>query len=744
MAQSSYGTITINDITDRGIVSTENWYKVSNNTSETFPIGNTGWTKCPPGTIPVPTANQKYLWFYEITTYSDGSISTRGPVVQGTYGDKGDQGDDGLKGTMTPVYYLDTSNTSTPIAPDGPIQSTQIDTDDVSDAWTYAIPTWSPGSYYWICYRTDYEDGTYTYGSVLLDNKDTYNAMNAYNAQANATSAVSTANSKPNITYSTSPPTPSDSGKAGDMWIVRNDNSHASTPTSTNGDIIYMWKAIDSTTGDNEWVIHLTGTTTIMQGSIATEQLAANAVTAGKIAANAIKIGSANILRGTSQMKSGSGGWSSGQWYKSGTGTTEFNQTVSDSPVANIKGCKMTSSGTDQIGFAQASVPIRTGEDMVFSVWVKAPSGTVVRLQPWWHNGVSVGVDGFGYEEFDCTGSWQYISTRFTKRTTTTASAGYVYFRGTAANQVCYAVAPMMEYGNFPSSWAPSPDDAGIAGATIINGGNIITGTIDASKATITNINASNITTGTLGANHIKLYSMMEIYESATGSIGGYIGYREGAWKPTSSSPTIETPGISLSSTDGSKYIIVTSSGVRMSTVISGTEYSVYLADRVFHINSPYAMIGGVNSPRLICPQLYYDFNVVSASTRTFTLDYTYVPCFGCITTSSTDAYIWAMLPKKASPLCTYTVGDSELADYDFQELTASIRGVPGGYLGGGNNADLVSLANSGDIEIRAVYLNDYGLRINMRKSGGWGFTNNTPIAGYFASLKISVVANRA
>lgn len=40
--------------------------------------------------------------------------------------------------------------------------------------------------------------------------------------------------------------------------------------------------------------------------------------------------------------------------------------------------------------------------------------------------------------------------------------------------------------------------------ATIINGGNITTGTIDASKATITNINATNIKTGNLNANRIN------------------------------------------------------------------------------------------------------------------------------------------------------------------------------------------------------------------------------------------------
>ena len=42
------------------------------------------------------------------------------------------------------------------------------------------------------------------------------------------------------------------------------------------------------------------------------------------------------------------------------------------------------------------------------------------------------------------------------------------------------------------------------SGKTTINGSNITTGTIDASKATIKNINASNITTGTLSGNYIS------------------------------------------------------------------------------------------------------------------------------------------------------------------------------------------------------------------------------------------------
>lgn len=47
-------------------------------------------------------------------------------------------------------------------------------------------------------------------------------------------------------------------------------------------------------------------------------------------------------------------------------------------------------------------------------------------------------------------------------------------------------------------------DNLKTAGKTIIDGGNIITGTIDASKATITNINADNIKSGTITGRNIS------------------------------------------------------------------------------------------------------------------------------------------------------------------------------------------------------------------------------------------------
>lgn len=57
-------------------------------------------------------------------------------------------------------------------------------------------------------------------------------------------------------------------------------------------------------------------------------------------------------------------------------------------------------------------------------------------------------------------------------------------------------------------------------GETIINGGNITTGTLDASKVTVKNLNASNITTGTLNANLIKAKTL-KVDRLESGSYGG-------------------------------------------------------------------------------------------------------------------------------------------------------------------------------------------------------------------------------
>ena len=56
------------------------------------------WTTDPTNENAWPTQTNRYLWNYEVTTYSNGTTKTAGPTIIGTYGEKGDKGDRGEQG----------------------------------------------------------------------------------------------------------------------------------------------------------------------------------------------------------------------------------------------------------------------------------------------------------------------------------------------------------------------------------------------------------------------------------------------------------------------------------------------------------------------------------------------------------------------------------------------------------------------------------------------------------------------
>ena len=102
-----------------------------------------GWTP----EIQVLTATNKYLWNYEIITYTDGTTSTISPVIIGVYGDKGDKGDTGNTGrgvsSIVEQYYQSTSATS-----------------QTDGSWSTTVPTWADGKYIWTRSVITYTDST--------------------------------------------------------------------------------------------------------------------------------------------------------------------------------------------------------------------------------------------------------------------------------------------------------------------------------------------------------------------------------------------------------------------------------------------------------------------------------------------------------------------------------------------------------------------------------------------------------
>ena len=130
-----------------GITSVANKYQVSNSNT-TAP---TTW-KDTPQTM---TATNKYLWNYEIITYSNGTTSTSTPAVIGTYGEKGDKGNTGDTGkgvkAVVAQYYLSSSKTS-----------------QTGGSWAETQPAYKKDHYYWTRTKITWTDNTTTYTTPIL------------------------------------------------------------------------------------------------------------------------------------------------------------------------------------------------------------------------------------------------------------------------------------------------------------------------------------------------------------------------------------------------------------------------------------------------------------------------------------------------------------------------------------------------------------------------------------------------
>lgn len=80
--------------TGNGISKIANYY-LATSSRNGVTTSTSGWTT----SVQVVSASKKYLWNYEVVTYTNGSTSTTTPCIIGTYGDKGDKGDKGNDGT---------------------------------------------------------------------------------------------------------------------------------------------------------------------------------------------------------------------------------------------------------------------------------------------------------------------------------------------------------------------------------------------------------------------------------------------------------------------------------------------------------------------------------------------------------------------------------------------------------------------------------------------------------------------
>ena len=131
--------------TGKGIKTIANYYLASASGSGVTDA-TSGWTT----TIQSISASKKYLWNYELITYTDNSTTKTTPCIIGAYGDKGQTGAAGAAGAagvgisgITEYYQVSTSNTTAP------------------GTWITTVPTLTAtNKYLW-----NYEKITYTNGT---------------------------------------------------------------------------------------------------------------------------------------------------------------------------------------------------------------------------------------------------------------------------------------------------------------------------------------------------------------------------------------------------------------------------------------------------------------------------------------------------------------------------------------------------------------------------------------------------
>lgn len=144
----------------KGIKSIVEWYLVTSELTGVTP-STAGWKTTPDAT----TSTERYLWNYEVVTYTDGSTTQTTPAIIGTHGEtgatgpQGPQGSPGATGPQGPSgstgkglvsvvdeWYLSTSSTS-----------------QAGGSWSTTMPTVPKDRFLWHRQRMTWSDNTVTY-----------------------------------------------------------------------------------------------------------------------------------------------------------------------------------------------------------------------------------------------------------------------------------------------------------------------------------------------------------------------------------------------------------------------------------------------------------------------------------------------------------------------------------------------------------------------------------------------------
>ena len=296
--------------------------------------------------------------------------------------------------------------------------------------------------------------GDFTAGEIVSTASSAVTIAN--NAAAAAASASALAGSKNTVYYTTASASPSGSFQDGDVWIQTQTSS--STQDGIAGSrLMYLYE-------NNQWNQVKFGTGSLVAGTVVADLIAGNAITAGKIDTGAVtaeQIAAHTITVDELDM----GSINASQSIKVGA----FSTSLTNSLASN-----------EQLIYIQATSA------------ASPPSA----FPP------------------SATSSSSYWITNSGESVVGTASPTWTLKHPTysSAYPVTYVAKQKISVDGIISCTTPLRDDS----TTVIDGGNITTGSIDAAR----------ITTGKLNANYIKLGGKMDVFKTATSAdVGGNLGY---------------------------------------------------------------------------------------------------------------------------------------------------------------------------------------------------------------------------
>lgn len=129
----------------KGVKNIEEYYAISSSNTQ----APTNWST----TVPTMTSTNKYLWNYEVITYTDNSTKSTAKRVIGVYGDKGQNGTNGVNGqdgkgikSITNYYLATNSSSGVTTSTSGWTTTVQSPTRDKKYLWNYEKVTYTDNS----------------------------------------------------------------------------------------------------------------------------------------------------------------------------------------------------------------------------------------------------------------------------------------------------------------------------------------------------------------------------------------------------------------------------------------------------------------------------------------------------------------------------------------------------------------------------------------------------------------------